>query len=155
MAKLLVGGATESEVKSRKQLVENAVKSTRAAADEGIVAGGGTALLRCEAAVDALALAGDERLGALAVRAALSAPLRAIARNSGENPAVVAERVRATDGDTGFDATTRTLTDLAAAGIIDPLKVVRSGLEHAASAGGMLLSIDAAVAEAREADAQK
>jgi chaperonin GroEL len=148
VCELLVGGATESEVKERKARVEDALAAVRAAAEEGLVTGGGTALIRAEAAVAKLDLAGDEALGAQAVGKALSVVVRTLAANGGENPGVIAERVRNAKGHHGYNALTGEIEDLAKAGVLEPAKVLRCALEHAASIGTTLLSLDAAIAEA-------
>jgi chaperonin GroEL len=145
-----VGGKTEAEMKAKKDLVEDALNATRAAIQEGIVPGGGVALLRAVDAVKALKLTGDERFGALIIERALEAPLRQIAENAGEDGAVVVENVREKGKTFGFDALTGQYVDLVKAGIIDPAKVVRSALQNAASIAGLLLTTDTMVTEIKE-----
>ncbi len=151
VVELLVGGATESEVKERKSRLEDALAAVRAAAEEGLVIGGGTALIRAEGVVAKLKLEGDEALGARAVHAALSGVVRTLATNAGENPGVIAERVRDAKNGEGFNALTGEIEDLAKAGVVDPTKVLRSALQHAASVGTTLISLDAAIAESPDA----
>ncbi|MCI0339813.1 MAG: chaperonin GroEL [Planctomycetales bacterium] len=154
VAKVLVGGATEVEVKERKARVDDAVHAVRAAVAEGILPGGGVALLRAEAAVDRLGLSGDEAVGAQIVKRALSAPLRWIAANAGENPEITAQGVREhADPAAGYDADARVVRNLLEAGIVDPTKVVRSAIQNAAGAAGLLLSLEAAIAEVPEEEA--
>jgi chaperonin GroEL len=151
IAVLKVGAATEVAMKERKARVEDALAATRAAVEEGIVVGGGVALLRAAPAVDALALKGDERTGAQIVRHALEAPLRVIAANSGAEASVVAHLVRAGDSPSyGFDAEAGEYADLVERGIVDPTKVVCTALRNAASIATMLLTTDALVADAPE-----
>jgi chaperonin GroEL len=151
VAVLRVGAATEVELKERKARVEDALAATRAAAEEGIVTGGGVALLRAIAAVDALTLEGDERTGARIVRHALEEPMRVIASNAGEEPSVVVHLVRAANKPRhGFDATTLEYGDLVERGIVDPTKVVRTALRNAASIATMVLTTEALVADAPE-----
>ncbi|MFI5314888.1 MAG: chaperonin GroEL [Myxococcota bacterium] len=147
VAVIRVGAATEAELKEKKARVEDALHATRAAVEEGIVAGGGVALVRAEKALADLALAGDEALGADIVRQAITAPLRQIAENSGFDGSVVLSRVREKGGDFGFNAATEQYTDLVKDGIIDPTKVVRSALQNAASVSGLLITTEAAIVE--------
>ncbi|MFC1642334.1 chaperonin GroEL, partial [Myxococcota bacterium] len=147
VAVIQVGAATEVEMKERKARVEDAMHATRAAAKEGVVPGGGVALLRCQAAVDALDLPSEQRPGAQLLRRALEEPLRQIAHNTGVEASVVADKVRAGTGGFGFDAATERFVDLVPCGVLDPTKVVRSALEYAASVAGLLLTTSAAVAE--------
>ena len=147
VAVIRVGAATEVEMKEKKARVEDAMHATRAAVEEGIVAGGGVALLRARSAVDTLKLDGEERAGVNIVRRALEEPLRWIARNAGQDGAVVLEKVREAKGAFGFNAATEEYEDLIKAGIIDPTKVVRTALQNAASVAGLLLTIEAMVAE--------
>jgi chaperonin GroEL len=150
VAVIKVGAATESELKEKKARVEDALNATRAAVEEGIVVGGGVALIRAESALDDLKLEGDEAVGADILRKALSAPLRQIAENAGLEGAVVLSRVREKSGDLGFDAVTEEYCDLVKAGIIDPVKVVRTALQNAASVAGLLLTTETAVTEKRK-----
>jgi chaperonin GroEL len=122
--------------------------ATRAAVEEGIVAGGGTALLSCIGVIEGLKLTGDERVGAMIVRRALEAPLRQIAINAGQDGAVVVQNVRtANKKNWGYNAATDTYEDMVASGVIDPTKVVRSGLQNAASVATLLLTTDALVSD--------
>jgi chaperonin GroEL len=141
VAQINVGAATETEMKERKALMEDAQHATKAALEEGIVPGGGVALLRSEKALDKLDLTGDEALGAKIVRNVLAAPMRAIAENAGQDGAVVVNRVRQMKGKAdGYDADKDTYCDLIEAGIIDPAKVVRTALQNAASVAALLLT---------------
>jgi chaperonin GroEL len=142
-----VGAATETELKERKARVEDALHATQAAAEEGVVVGGGVALIRAEAGMKELDLEGDEALGAEIIRQAVSAPLRQIAENAGLEGAVVLSHVAEKSGDFGFNAATDSYGDLMKAGILDPVKVVRSALQNAASVAGLLLTTEAAVVE--------
>jgi chaperonin GroEL len=146
VAQLKVGAATETEMKEKKARIEDALHATRAALEEGIVPGGGVALVRCIEALDGLKLKGDERTGVGTVREALTAPLRQIAANSGYNPGVVLHKVRSKTGAFGFNADTGTYTDLLKAGIIDPTKVVRCALENGSSVARVLLNTEVCIA---------
>jgi chaperonin GroEL len=150
VAVIKVGAATEVAMKERKARVEDAMHATRAAVEEGVVPGGGIALLRAQAALDALALAGERAQGVQIVRHAIEAPLRQIAENAGHEPAVVLARVREGTDDFGFNAVTEAYGPLLKAGVIDPAKVVRSALENAASVAGLLLTTEAAIANKPE-----
>jgi chaperonin GroEL len=150
VAVIKAGGKTEAEMKSKKDLLEDALNATRAAIQEGIVPGGGVALLRATEAVRALGLKGDERFGALIVEKALEAPLRQIAQNAGEDGAVVVENVREGTKAKGFDALSGQYVDMFQAGIIDPAKVVRCALQNAASIAGLLLTTDSMVTEIKD-----
>jgi chaperonin GroEL len=150
VAVIRVGAATEAELKEKKARVEDALHATRAAVEEGVVAGGGVALVRAEKALDDLGLTGDEALGAEIVRHAVTAPLRQIAENSGHDGSVVLSRVREKSGDFGFNAATEQYTDLVKDGIIDPTKVVRSALQNAASVAGLLITTEAAIVDKPE-----
>jgi len=147
VAVIRVGAATEVEMKEKKARVEDAMHATRAAVEEGIVAGGGVALLRARSALDALKLDDEAQAGVNIVRRALEEPLRWIARNAGQDGSVVLEKVREAKGAFGFNAQTEEYEDLIKAGIIDPTKVVRTALQNAASVAGLLLTIEAMVAE--------
>ena len=156
VAQINVGAATESEMKEKKNRVEDALHATRAAVDEGIVPGGGVALLGSQKLIDALDLEGDERVGALIVSRALESPIRLIAENAGQDGAVVVQNVRAGKGAAfGFNAATDTYEDLVAAGVIDPTKVVRMALQNAASVASLLLTTDALVSELPEKEEEK
>ena len=148
VAEISVGAATETEMKERKALLADARAATQAALEEGIVPGGGVALLRSAKALEKLELHGDEALGAKIVQSVLDAPLRAIAENSGHDGAVVVNRVRQMKGKAdGFDAEREEYCDLAEAGIIDPAKVVRTALQNAASVACLLLTTSCLVAD--------
>lgn len=145
VAVLKVGAPTETAMKERKARIEDALASTRAALEEGIVPGGGVALLRGGKALDKLALEGDEKIGAEIIRRAIESPLRTIAENAGVEGSVVVEKVRTTEQ--GFNAATLAYEDLIAAGVVDPTKVVRTCLQNAASISGLLLVTECAIAE--------
>jgi chaperonin GroEL len=147
VAVIKVGAATETEMKEKKARVEDAMHATKAAVEEGIVAGGGVALLRCLDAVAAVAAEGDEAVGVAIIRRALEEPLRQIAGNAGQEGAVVVARVREMKGDEGFNAQTDVYENLVEAGIIDPTKVVRCALQNAASIASLLLSTEAVICE--------
>jgi chaperonin GroEL len=153
VAIIKVGAATETELKEKKARVEDALHATRAAIEEGIVPGGGVALVRAIPAVDALikTLEGDEKIGAQIVRRSLEEPLRQIVANAGEEGAVVVAKVIASkDQDFGFNALTGKFEDLVKAGVIDPTKVARTALENAASIAALLLTTEALVVEIPE-----
>jgi chaperonin GroEL len=147
VAVIKVGAATETEMKEKKARVEDAMHATKAAVEEGIVAGGGVALLRCLGAVAALKAEGDEAVGVTIIRRALEEPLRQIASNAGHEGAVVVARVREMKGDEGYNAQTDVYENLVEAGVIDPTKVVRSALQNAASIASLLLSTEAVISE--------
>ncbi|HVP11430.1 MAG TPA: chaperonin GroEL [Phycisphaerae bacterium] len=157
VAVVRVGGATEIEVKERKDLVDDAFHATRAAVEEGIVCGGGVALLRCIEPITAAAknTEGDEHTGMMIVAHALQAPIRQIADNSGRDGAVVAAQVMEGKGNFGYDARADEFCDLVKAGIIDPAKVVRCALQNAASVAGVLLMTNVMVTELKEKDKDK
>jgi len=147
VAQINVGAATEVEMKERKALVEDALHATRAAIDEGIVPGGGVALLRCLGALDGVKTAGDdEATGVEIVRRALAIPARQIAANAGYEGGVVIRNILAKSGAYGFDADKGEYGDMLKAGIVDPTKVVRTALQNAASVAGLLITTDACVA---------
>jgi chaperonin GroEL len=155
VAIIKVGAATESEMKEKKARVEDAMHATKAAVEEGIVPGGGVALLRASAALDKLArdkqLADDERLGVDIIRRAAEAPIRWIAQNAGHEGSIVAATVReAKDATFGFNAATDAYEDLVKAGVIDPAKVVRTALQNASSISSLLLTTEALVSEVPE-----
>jgi len=151
VAVIKVGAATETELKEKKARVEDAMHATRAAVEEGIVPGGGVALLRCVPAVEKLKLEGDEAIGRNILRRALEEPLRQIANNSGHEGAVVLEKVRrSSEANFGFNAETEQYEDLVAAGVIDPTKVTRTALQNAASIAALLLTTEALVSEIKE-----
>ncbi|MDE2654153.1 MAG: chaperonin GroEL [Gemmatimonadota bacterium] len=146
-----VGAATETEMKEKKALVEDALHATRAAVEEGIVPGGGVALLRAQEALDGLELdREDEQIGANILRRALESPIRQIAENSGAEPSIVVAKVRDGEGGYGYNAQTDAYENLVKAGVIDPTKVVRSALQNAASIASLLLTTEAVVVERPE-----
>jgi len=147
VAVIKVGAATETEMKEKKARVEDAMHATKAAVEEGIVAGGGVALLRCLEAVAEVKAEGDEAVGVSIIRRALEEPLRQIAGNAGLEGAVVVARVRALKGDKGFNAQTHVYENLVEAGVIDPTKVVRCALQNAASVASLLLTTDVVICE--------
>jgi chaperonin GroEL len=152
VALIKVGAATEVELKEKKHRIEDAVSSVRAAIEEGVVAGGGTALIRARPAVQAVvdSLEGDEKTGAKTVWEALTAPARNIANNAGLEGSVVVREVEAAEGSMGMNAATGEMMDLIAAGIIDPAKVTRAGLQNAASIAAMVLTTECLVADEPE-----
>jgi chaperonin GroEL len=147
-----VGAATEAEMKEKKARVEDALHATRAAIEEGIVPGGGVALLRAQGSLEKIesGLSDDQRAGVSIVRRAIEAPLRRIAENAGHEGSVVVERVRNEKGAFGFNAATEEYGDLIKAGVIDPTKVVRCALQNAASVAGLLLTTEAMIADKPE-----
>ncbi|MFD6895811.1 chaperonin GroEL [Rhodococcus sp. NPDC060086] len=150
VAVIKAGAATEVELKERKHRIEDAVRNAKAAVEEGIVAGGGVALLQAAPVLDDLKLEGDEATGANIVKVALEAPLKQIAFNAGLEPGVVAEKVRNLDAGHGLNAATGVYEDLLAAGINDPVKVTRSALQNAASIAALFLTTEAVVADKPE-----
>ena len=155
VAVIKVGGATEVEVKERKDRVDDALNATRAAVEEGIVAGGGTALLRAAFAIKSVGDNEDQQAGIDIVRKALEAPIRQIAENAGVEGSIVVGRIRSEKGSKsfGFNAQTEEYGDLVEMGIIDPAKVVRVALQNAASVAGLLITTEAAIADAPKKDA--
>jgi chaperonin GroEL len=151
-----VGAATETEMKEKKARIEDALHATRAAAEEGIVPGGGVALLRTIPAVEKVRdkLRGDEKIGAEIVLRAMEAPIRQIAENSGVDGSVVAEEVRGRSTNVGYDANTAEYVDMLKSGIVDPTKVTRSALQNAASIAGLMLTTEALVTSIKEEDEQ-
>jgi chaperonin GroEL len=147
VAQINVGAATEIEMKEKKARVEDALHATRAAVEEGIVPGGGVALLRASLVLDDLKIQGEENVGVDIVRRAVESPIRQIAENAGVDGAIVSAKVKAGEGFFGFDALNIDYVDMIAAGIIDPTKVTRTALENAASIGGLLLTTEAVVSE--------
>jgi chaperonin GroEL len=148
VAVIHVGAATETEMKEKKARVEDALNATRAAVEEGIVPGGGVALIRAQAALKDLKVVGDERFGVDIVRRAIEEPLRIIATNGAYDASIAVERVRNGEGAFGLNAATGEYCDLVAAGVIDPTKVTRSALQNASSVAGLLLTTEAMIAEA-------
>ncbi len=147
VAVIKVGAATEPEMKEKKARVEDALHATRAAVEEGFLAGGGVALLRCIEKLDKLELAGDQAFGVKIVQKALEEPLRQIAVNAGLEGGIVVEKVKGLKGNNGFNADTEVYEDMLKAGIIDPTKVARSALQNAASVSGLLLTTEVMIAE--------
>src|SRR5947208_5228290 len=151
VAVIKVGAATETEMKEKKARVEDAMHATRAAVEEGIVPGGGVALMRCGGAIDKLKLEGDEQTGALIVRRALEEPLRQIVGNSGEEGAIVVGKIRESkEASFGYNAQTGDFEDLVKAGVIDPTKVTRTALQNAGSIAALMLTTEALVSEIPE-----
>ncbi len=150
VAVIQVGAATEVELKEKKLRIEDALSATRAAVEEGIVPGGGTALLRAIPALEGLKLEGDEKIGAAIVRRALEEPVRQIAHNAGLEGSVIVEAIKKESGSTGYDAANNKVVDMVQAGIVDPAKVTRSTLQNAASIAAMLLTTEALVADKPE-----
>jgi chaperonin GroEL len=152
VAVIKVGAATETELKEKKHRVEDALSATRAALEEGIVTGGGVALLHAQESVSDLlgSLDGDERSGARIVYRALEEPIRQIAENAGADASIVVDRVRTQSDSIGFNALTGEYEDLVAAGIIDPAMVTRSALQNAASIASLIVITDVVVAEPEE-----
>ena len=150
VAVINVGAATEIEMKEKKARVEDALHATRAAVEEGIVAGGGVALLRCAGAIKKLSLEGDEEVGARIVLRSLEEPIRQLAANAGEEGSVVVERLKSEKGSIGFNVDTCVYEDLIKAGIIDPAKVTRTAIQNAASVAALMLTTEALVTEIPE-----
>ncbi len=150
VARINVGAATETEMKEKKARVEDALHATRAAVEEGIVPGGGTALIRCEGAVEKLELEGDELVGAKIILSTLSAPLRQLVENAGMEGAIVVEKVRGMASTEGIDVSTGEYVDMFKAGIVDPTKVTRTALQNAGSIAGLLLTTEAMITEIPE-----
>jgi chaperonin GroEL len=151
VAVIKVGAATETEMKEKKARVEDAMHATKAAVEEGIVPGGGVALLRAGKALDSLKLDGDQQVGAAIIRRAIEEPMRWIATNAGNEGSIVVARVKdAKSADEGYNAATDTYEDLVKAGVIDPAKVVRNALQNASSIASLLLTTEALVSEIPE-----
>jgi chaperonin GroEL len=150
VAVIHVGAATETEMKEKKARVEDALHATKAAVEEGIVPGGGVALLRCVPSLDKIKTEGDQKIGIDIVRRALEEPIRQIAGNAGLEGSVVVERVKKEKANIGFDAVSETYVDMLEAGIIDPTKVTRTALQNAASVAGLMLTTEVMVAELPE-----
>jgi len=154
VAVINVGAATETEMKEKKALVEDALHATRAAVEEGIVPGGGVALIRAQSSLENFTLdAHDEQVGVDILRRALEAPIRQIATNAGKEGSIVVAKVREGEGAFGYNAQAEEYQDLVKAGVIDPTKVVRSALQNAASIAGLLLTTEAVVVEKADAEA--
>jgi chaperonin GroEL len=152
VAVIKVGAATEVELKEKKHRIEDAVQSTKAAVEEGVVPGGGVALLNAQSALDKVDLEGDELTGAAIVRRALEEPLKQIAHNAGLEGGVIVEKVRGLDPGFGLDAATGEYVDMFKSGIIDPTKVTRSALQNAASIAALFLTTEAVIADKPEKD---
>jgi len=150
VAVIKVGAVTETEMKEKKDRIEDALNATRAAVEEGVVAGGGLALLRAQDALKDIKVEGDEILGVQIIRRALEEPMRVIASNAGVEASVVVNNVKNESGNNGFDAKSGTYNDLVKAGIIDPAKVTRTALQNAASIAGLLLTTEATICELPE-----
>jgi chaperonin GroEL len=147
IAIIKVGAATETEMKEKKARVEDAMHATKAAVEEGIVAGGGVALLRASKALETLTVVGDEQIGVRIIRRAIEEPLRWIAGNAGHEGSIVVQKVKEMAGDEGFNAQTERYEDLVLSGVIDPTKVVRSALQNAASIASLLLTTEAVISQ--------
>ena len=147
VAVINVGAATETEMKEKKARVEDALHATRAAVEEGIVPGGGVALIRAQSAIDGLKLSGDEATGADIVRRAVESPLRQLAANAGVEGALIVSEVKKQKGNGGYNVATGEYVDLIKAGIVDPTKVTRSALQNAASISGLLLTTECLIAD--------
>jgi len=150
VAVIKVGGATETEVKEKKDRIDDALHATRAAIEEGIVAGGGTTFIRAQKALEGLDLKGDEHFGVSIVRRAIEEPLRVIAGNAGYEGSLVVEHVRAQKGDNGFDAKNGTYVDMIKEGIVDPAKVVLTALKNAASIAGLMITTEVLICDLPE-----
>jgi chaperonin GroEL len=150
VAVIKVGAATETEMKEKKARVEDAMHATKAAVEEGIVPGGGVALIRASKALDSLKLEGDQKIGVALIRRAIEEPARWIATNAGLEGSIVVAQIKEGKGDEGFNAATETFEDLVKAGVIDPAKVVRNALQNASSIASLLLTTEALVSEIPE-----
>jgi chaperonin GroEL len=152
VAVINVGAATETEMKEKKARVEDALHATRAAVEEGIVPGGGVALLRCLPALEALKLEGDEKIGVDIVKRSIEEPLRALAINAGVEGSIVVQEVKKRKGNEGYNVSTGEYEDLVKAGVVDPKKVTRTALQNAASIAGLLLTTECLITELPEKD---
>jgi len=150
VAVIYVGAATEVEMKEKKARVEDALNATRAAAEEGIVPGGGVALIRAQKALDSLKLHGDAQFGVQIIREACEAPLRVIAQNAGEDASIIVHKVREGSASFGWNAATGEFGDMLKFGVIDPTKVTRTALQNSASVAGLLLTTEAMIAEKKK-----
>jgi chaperonin GroEL len=150
VAVINVGAATETEMKEKKARVEDALHATRAAVEEGIVPGGGVALLRTRSAISKLELEGDMQIGVSIIRSAVEAPLRALAANAGLEGAVIVQEVLERKGNIGFNIATEKYEDLVKAGVVDPKKVTRTALQNAGSIAGLLLTTECLITEIPE-----
>ncbi len=152
VAVINVGAATETEMKEKKARVEDALHATRAAVEEGIVPGGGVALIRCLPAIDALKLGGDEQIGVEIVKRAIESPLRALSSNAGVEGSIVVQEVKRRKGNEGYNVATGEYEDLVKAGVVDPKKVTRSALQNASSIAALLLTTECLITELPEKD---
>jgi len=150
VAVIKVGAATETEMKEKKARVEDAMHATKAAVEEGIVPGGGVALIRASKALDTLKLEGDQKIGVALIKRAIEEPARWIATNAGLEGSIIVAQIKDGKGDEGFNAATDTFEDLVKAGVIDPAKVVRNALQNASSIASLLLTTEALVSEIPE-----
>jgi chaperonin GroEL len=150
VAVVKVGAATEVEMKEKKARVEDALHATRAAVEEGIVPGGGVALVRASAGLGSMRVSDDEKVGVRIIQKALEEPMRWIASNAGADGSVVLDKVKNGKGAFGFNAATEEYEDLVKAGIVDPTKVVRTALQNAASVAGLLITTEAMIADKPE-----
>ena len=150
VAVISVGAATETEMKERKARVEDALHATRAAVEEGIVASGGVALIRCLSAIDALKAEGDEQIGVEIVKRAIESPIRALVANAGVEGSIVVQEVKKRKGNEGYNVSTGQYEDLVKAGVVDPKKVTRIALQNAASIAGLLLTTECLITEIPE-----
>ena len=155
VAVINVGAATETEMKEKKARVEDALHATRAAVEEGIVPGGGVALIRGQKAIEGLKLKGDQAIGAEIIRRAVEQPLRTLADNAGVEGSIVVQEVKSRKGAEGYNVATGDYTDLLKAGVVDPTKVTRSALQNASSIAGLLLTTEAVVTELPEKEKEK
>jgi chaperonin GroEL len=155
VAQINVGAATETEMKEKKARVEDALHATKAAREEGIVPGGGVALLRCVSALEKMKIGGDEQTGVDIIRRALEEPARMIAQNAGQEGSIVVQRIKEEKTNVGFDADKMEYTDMVEAGIIDPTKVVRTALQNAASIASLLITTEALVTDLPEKEKDK
>jgi chaperonin GroEL len=152
VAVINVGAATETEMKEKKARVEDALHATRAAVEEGIVPGGGVALLRCLPAIEALKLEGDEQIGSDIVKRAVEAPLRSLSQNAGVEGSIIVQEVKRRKGNDGYNVATGNYEDLVKAGVVDPKKVTRTALQNASSIAGLLLTTECLITELPEKD---
>ena len=150
VAVINVGASTEVEMKEKKARVEDALHATRAAVEEGIVAGGGVALIRCIKVIDALTLEGDEKIGSQIVRRTMEHPLKQLCVNTGVDGGVVVKEVMSGKGNFGYNVATDKFEDLVKAGVVDPTKVTRTALQNAASIAGLLLTTECLITEIPE-----
>jgi chaperonin GroEL len=150
VAVINVGAATETEMKEKKARVEDALHATRAAVEEGIVPGGGVALLRCLPAIEALKLEGDEQIGSDIVKRAVEAPLRSLSQNAGVEGSIIVQEVKRRKGNDGYNVATGNYEDLVKAGVVDPKKVTRTALQNASSIAGLLLTTECLITELPE-----